>query len=267
MKNIAKYGLLTSLLYFAATHLSAYELATHAKMINAAYGKSKLGATNSEIQKRLGIDVWTLAAASRDAPFGEYYFDISLGQVFTRNAKSYEFAVMIKIDQDKNALKIPGWLMRGIIREDDGGQIAGIKKGEPRDDPYGETNRFCHHFLDPILSRGSYGRGFSKFCLFESPVYDAAQWALGSLSPFDAQPAENTSRRNHFTVLDARDLMWRALTLKDKAGGDVPKFGFTPEELRKIYWASTFRSLGDVTHTLQDQAQPQHTLEHVGAKS
>jgi hypothetical protein len=267
MKNIAKYGLLTSLLYFAATHLSAYELATHAKMINAAYGKSKLGATNSEIQKRLGIDVWTLAAASRDAPFGDYYFALSLGQVFTRNAKSYEFAVMIKIDQDKNALKIPGWLMRGIIREDDGGQVAGIKKGEPRDDPYGETNRFCHHFLDPILSRGSYGRGFSKFCLFESPVYDAAQWALGSLSPFDAQPAENTSRRNHFTVLDARDLMWRALTLKDKAGADVPKFGFTPEELRKIYWASTFRSLGDVTHTLQDQAQPQHTRNEGHASS
>jgi hypothetical protein len=271
MTTNSKVKILFALFFTLSAQASAYELATHAKMINFEYGKSLLGAHDSAIQKRLGIDAWIFAATSSAAPFrtgsGDYYFDIAGGQVFTRNAKSYEFDVMFKIGQQDENLTVPGWLMRGIIREDDGGQIAGIKKGEPRDDPYGDTNRFCHHFLDPILSRGSYGRGFSKFCLFESPVYDAAQWALGSLSPFDAQPAENTSRRNHFTVLDARDLMWRALTLKDKAGADVPKFGFTPEELRKIYWASTFRSLGDVTHTLQDQAQPQHTLEHVGAKS
>jgi hypothetical protein len=81
--------------------------------------------------------------------------------------------------------------------------------------------------------------------------------------------------RNHFTVQSAREAMWRALTLKriDRTGAlvDVPSLvGFTGtgipgqaegfrEGLRKSYWATTFRALGDVVHLLQDMAQPQHT--------
>ncbi|BCO30781.1 hypothetical protein TspCOW1_08840 [Thiohalobacter sp. COW1] len=29
--------------------------------------------------------------------------------------------------------------------------------------------------------------------------------------------------------------------------------------MRKAYWATTFRALGDVLHLIQDMAQPQHT--------
>jgi hypothetical protein len=254
--------LLAGVLCLLGTQASAYDLATHAKMINFAYGKSKLGSTDSSIQKRLGIDVWVLGASS-NAPFqaggSDLYYDIAQGQVAVRQSNSYEFDVMFKIKLQDEALKIPGWLMRGGIREDDGGLIAGARNNEPFDDPVNNFNRFCNHFLDPVSTHGSAGRGFSGFCFYESPISDAAQWALGTQNPFDAQPAENISRRNHFSVLDARDLMWRALTLRDKAGNDVPKNGFTPEQLRKIYWASTFRSLGDVIHLLQDQAQPQHT--------
>jgi hypothetical protein len=246
-----------------ANSVEAYDLATHAKITNFAYGQSQLNLNNSVQLKRLGIDGWVLGASSNSNPFGaangNYYFDIAGSQVQSRSVKSYEVNIMEKIELDTLAQKIPGWLMRGAIREDDGGTLAGLRNFEPLDDPYGNFNRFCNHFLDPVYSRGGVGRGFSKFCLFETPIYDAAQWALGTQSPFSAQPPENTGRRNHFTVLDARDSMWRALTLKEKGGADVPKFGFTNEEVRKIYWATTFRSLGNVIHLLQDQGQPQHT--------
>jgi hypothetical protein len=271
MNTTLKLMPLLGYLCFTITQISAYELATHAKMINSAYGKSQLGSSDLAIQKRLGIDAWVLNSSNNKAPFragsSDFYYDIAQGQVAVRQSKSYEFDVMFKIGLKDEELNVRGWLMRGGIREDDGGLIAGGSKNEPLDDPISNFNRFCNHFLDPVSTHGSAGRGFSGFCFFESPISDAAQWALGSQNPFDAQPAENMSRRNHFSVLDARDMMWRALTLRDKAGNDVPKNGFTPEQLRKIYWASTFRSLGDVVHLLQDQAQPQYTLEHVGAKS
>ena len=74
-----------------------------------------------------------------------------------------------------------------------------------------------------------------------------------------------TGRRNHFSVFDARESMFRALTLKwkdadgsfkDLLQGNDPSTG---ELWRKAYWATTFRALGDVLHLIQDMAQPQHT--------
>ena len=60
--------------------------------------------------------------------------------------------------------------------------------------------------------------------------------------------------------------MWRALTLKAREPDGTYSDNVTPtswlsskEDLRKAYWATTFRSLGDVVHLLQDMAQPQHT--------
>ena len=56
--------------------------------------------------------------------------------------------------------------------------------------------------------------------------------------------------------------MYRALT--GKAGEETldiqpDGFGGTNLDLRKAYWASTFRSLGDIVHLVEDMAQPQHT--------
>ncbi len=73
-------------------------------------------------------------------------------------------------------------------------------------------------------------------------------------------PYENINRRNHFSVLDAREAMWRALTLRDANGvGLIPATPLTNEDLRKIYWATAFRTVGDVIHTLQDMGNPQHS--------
>ncbi|MEO5700301.1 MAG: hypothetical protein ABIS17_12865 [Casimicrobiaceae bacterium] len=76
------------------------------------------------------------------------------------------------------------------------------------------------------------------------------------MDPFAAAGVqEDPARRNHFTVYDAREAMWRALTGRDKSFNYVT---LTPLD-RKAYWATTFRALGDVLHLIQDMAQPQHT--------
>jgi len=153
--------------------------------------------------------------------------------------------------------------MRGAIREDDGAGIAQRFIKNPEDDPFPPLmNRFCNHFLDPVTSRPTYGRAYSGFCFGETPRFDSAQWSLGSLDPFSALPPEYSSRRNHYSVLDAREAMWRALTLTDKSGNplgrQVGPYTFTHEEMRRFYWATTFRALGNVMHAIQDMGQPQH---------
>ena len=245
-----------ALLYCVAIgNVNAYEIGTHAKITNAAYAKSQLSASDSAIQKRLGIDSWVLGQNTVSAPFrtltpglsqpADFYMDMTTNTVFSRQAQKYEFGIMDKNGQGNNALKIPGWLMRGVIREDDVAETVAtinvLRSGgvdrAPLDDPYGNINRFCNHFMDPTLPAGQ-SRGFSSFCFYESPIYDAAQWALGSQAPFVAQPLENTARRNHFTILDAREAMWRALTLKNKDGSAATAGVLTPEQLRKVYWAT-----------------------------
>jgi hypothetical protein len=94
MKSSLKTFLLANLVLLSSGQSTAYELATHAKMINFAYGKSLLGAPDSSIQKRLGIDAWVLGSDTGAAPFragsSDFYYDIAQGQVAVRQPKSYE---------------------------------------------------------------------------------------------------------------------------------------------------------------------------------
>ena len=77
---------------------------------------------------------------------------------------------------------------------------------------------------------------------------------------------EASNYRNHFTVFSAREAMWRALTLTNKDGTPATRVaGDNQDQVRKAYWASTFRALGDVTHLVQDMAQPQHTRNEAHA--
>jgi len=246
----------------------AYELATHANMTAAAHNASVLGANGPVVEKRLGLDIWVRSSTPFRTGIGDFYFDVhpSDGRVLARRSQSYEARWMPGGPLNTDQLRIIGWLMRGAIREDDGGTVAGGWKFEPLDDPFGNFNRYCNHFYDPVNVRGSLGRAFTGYCFGETPL-DAVQWALGSLDPFQSEPVELTTRRNHYSVLDAREAMWRALTLKDRAGNPVPRFGYSGEEVRKIYWATTFRTLGDFVHMVQDVGQPQHTRNegHAGS--
>ena len=164
---------------------------------------------------------------------------------------------MEKIRQTQTGLVIAedfssaGWFMRGAIREDDN-----TSETPKADDPGGVFDRVFGHFFDPVLNRG-----LTVALLGTQPK--AVDWALTESAR--VQQIVGGTRANQFKVSDAREAMWRALTLKTGAWtDDVVPSGWnslpsTKDAIRKAYWATTFRALGDVVHLLQDMAQPQHT--------
>ncbi|WP_165869179.1 hypothetical protein [Thiogranum longum] len=163
--------------------------------------------------------------------------------------------------------------MSGAIREDDTVPLPFpclIKADNPQDDPYGNNvTRVFNHFYDPVNNR--------ELTVVNSLGETAVNWALGSNDAFATPPPDNSGRRNHFTVRDAREAMFRALTgqrltdPKENIGpgntGSAPNNAAEAEAFRKAYWATTFRALGDVMHLIEDMAQPQHTRndQHSGA--
>ncbi|WP_343794277.1 hypothetical protein, partial [Dokdonella soli] len=89
----------------------------------------------------------------------------------------------------------------------------------------------------------------------------SVDWALGTVNAF-ASLAPDPNRRQHFSWEDARNNYFLALTAERDANGNGMREASEREadaEERMFRWASTFRSIGDVVHLLQDAAQPQHT--------
>ena len=176
------------------------------------------------------------------------------------------------------ATLINGWLMVGAIREDDNPE-----EGNPKDDPYqssGAFHREFNHFYDPYNDRPLTLTGL-RWVYGSQPVRKAVDWAMGTADAFSGPDTRDTqSTWNHFTLFDARESMFRALTLRqrrDSSYVDVPGMQNAAQAYatRLAYWATTFRALGDVLHLNQDMAQPQHTrnephsakmiLEYLGA--
>lgn len=130
--------------------------------------------------------------------------------------------------------------MRGAIREDD---VLNPANDQPLDDPYNTgsklaDNRVLNHFYDPAHDWPLHvGAVLGK---------KAPDWAVGAKDVFSQPHAPEPGRRNHFTVFDAREAMYRALTGRNKDGQAIAK---TQEERNK-YWATTFRALGDVVHLI-----------------
>ena len=234
---------------------AGYELATHGAITYNAYLKSNLN-PGGTLVKDLGIDGLLSNVDTKDKPFGDTYYDIKGSEIKERSAKDFEKDIIeVKLDKlGTSSLVLPGWLMRGAIREDDLGTTFGINNGaDPHDDPYGSIQRVYNHFFDPIGNRPLTVLGIAA-------GEPNPNWAIGTANPFVTPIAENTSRRNHFTVYDAREAMYRALTGQTKDGAKLGPNGTTATEtMRKTYWATLFRSLGDILHLNQDMAQPQHT--------
>jgi len=186
-----------------------------------------------------------------DKTIGEKYFDLS-SSVITRNKMRIEGRIIANVAGANpavpEALSITGWIMRGAIREDDN-----PSETSDTDEPGGPFFRVFNHFYDPAN-----GKGLSRFGI---PIgAPAPDWALvpGTTGPVFLV----ANKENHFTIANAREAMWRALTLKTSTGGDdIPPSDWTgtKEERRKAYWATVFRALGDVVHLVQDMGQPQHT--------
>ena len=186
-------------------------------------------------------------------------------------------------------------MMRGAIREDDGSKL--LKPGNPHD--VDNFNRFCNHFYDP---KNNVKMSFA-LCTGDDLTSSPA-WAAGVSASMGgiARPLTlwrlDESRKNHYSLPDAREAMWRALTLKqfksstgalladpspDGTGvmlrnlppptaslrldpaesSGTADFSGDPatayRQHRDAYWATLFFALGSLLHLNQDMAQPQHT--------
>lgn len=246
---------------------NAYELGTHGRMTQAAFVTSVL-ATGTVLES-YGIQ-------AGDNPFGEKYYDVFSGTVKERGV--FDDFELKHMPSSIKPLSPSGWLMRGAIREDD---VPSAYGKNPQDDPYHPSGifRVFSHFYDPVYNRplqfGGVNAGAAS-CAISSigcqPTEIAPQWATGAADVFTGSNTPQSGRHNHFTVFDAREAMYRALTGRDVEGNPLkpdPEGRLkTQEDLRKAYWATTFRALGDVVHLLQDMAQPQHTRNdpHAGDK-
>lgn len=228
----------------------AYELVTHGALTNAAVSASAL-LRNPAIAHDLGIG----NPSSRDLGFD--YFDRTSGTPSIGTADNFENQRMPDGTVTRSAI---GWLLRGAIREDDltdrgclVGSIVALVDGRVPEDcnpkPRGEIDRVLNHFFDPKANGGS-GQGLRTS--FASGA-SAADWALGTTNAFASPMLPDAGRKNTYSIVDARQAMYYALS------GRVPAGQQADETTRNAWWATTFRALGDVMHVLEDMAQPQHT--------
>jgi hypothetical protein len=256
---MSKLHLLLTLLGALSSNAAAYEQATHALLTSMAYDASLFsssGGTADLISRTLGLNTF--------APFGsdEQYFEgvhTAAGTPeFMRSSQLFEkriLANLFKSPASQTPAKV--WLMYGAIREDD----------NPTEDPATPQDvapglrRPLHHFYDPAYNRPL----TSPYLLpLDSDVHTNPDWAIGSKDSFGDPNAPELLRRNSFTVVDAREAMFRALTLMSDNGDGYVDFSngkdlVIKQQWRQAYWSTAFRALGDVLHLNQDMAQPQHT--------
>lgn len=232
---------------FLVAPAGGYELETHARMSAHAFSMSRLG-TDTSLWKSLGFD-------SPNEPLEKYYYDLSDGRVARRERSKDQNAYMQKELQKGQELTPKGWLMYGAVREDDYVDSDGHQVPPGDVDLHNGTglrgriadSRPLNHFYNPVKDE-------PLSVPFISPAR-APIWAIG----FERYG----TGRNHFTVRDAREAMYRALTGKSRDDSLPPQ---NTREERTRYWATAFRALGDVIHLVQDMAQPQHTRDdrHAG---
>jgi len=236
---------------FASASAFAYEITTHTVITIRAAEQSQFGSSAgaSELAKRLGILNTATALGQDYLHMGSPVEIRNMTLAGERNALA-DVKEALKPELLPVPSTIAGWLMKGAIREDDNS----IETPDT-DEAGGVFERPFAHFFEPVTNRG-----LTLGALNKGPR--SVDWAL------DANAAIG-SRKNYFRMGLAREAMWRALTLKaydpltQQITGNVddPIGGpFTSKQsIQKAYWATAFRTIGDVIHLLQDAAQPQHT--------
>jgi hypothetical protein len=245
---------LASLCAVMSMPVVAFDITTHAAMTAKAIEQSKItgNPNNSTVLKKLGL-------YDKDFVIGTSYLDIG-SSITRRNTTNFENDIIVSQvgNTEKTGLvmpaphTIPGWIIRGAIREDDNTIETPASKPEG-DEPGGVFNRVYGHFFDPQNDRPL------TFLGERGPR--SPDWAL-------VAGTQSSGRENHYNIPSAREAMWRALTLKKllpngtlesiiPGGNNVG--AAAAEDERNAYWATTFRAVGDVVHLLQDAAQPQHT--------
>jgi len=239
----------------------AYELGAHARITQHAFARSALVA-DAQILSAVG-----LSGLSGD--LGSVYFDlprVSGEDPVERLAHPFDSSPPLLPQEE--ARSIAAWLIRGAIREDDltlpgciGATVANAvhlrttecnPRGPDGGDPHGDFDRVLHHFYDPYYKRGFVGGE------------KAPDWATGSIDAFSSPNKPYLVSRNHFSLMSAREAMFRALTGRRSSDRQLLEplpdgKAQTPEQIRNAWWATAFRALGDAVHLVQDMAQPQHT--------
>ena len=195
-----------------------------------------------------------------DGVFGNRYIGFG-APLIQRYATTYEGDIIDRVQ--KEIISIPktqtiaGWVMRGAVREDDN-TLETPQINVPDYDPAPVFNRVFGHFFDPANNMG-----------LTTPEYlrtapTAPDWAL--VTGANIPDGAFGSRENNYKITDAREAMWRALTLKTLQNGalaDVPLtssiLGFDSvaaqqEAERKAYWAATFRTVGELAASHQRAA-------------
>ena len=195
----------------------AFELSTHGAITSESY--QTVIDRSPDLLRRLGITDSTNA-------FGDTYFILVSSNPVTRPADpQFEGERIGKLQVEP--LSVPGWLMRGAMREDDDNEWY---EPNPKVDPEGDFHRVLRHWFDPTASGSgalSQVRGLGDPCTAVEPnilpgrCLSALDWALGTLDAKQSPNAEYTARRNHFSVRDAREAMWRAATLLIKSGDSL----------------------------------------------
>ncbi|MEO8535990.1 MAG: hypothetical protein ABI533_00570, partial [Betaproteobacteria bacterium] len=239
---------------FFLNRADAYEQATHAFITLAAIDQTATSAGIS-LGRRLGVDTLLALTEQRD-----YFEVISLSTssiIIPREAQRYEVAIADAFDIHLRSDPVSAWLLFGSVREDD----------NPSEDPPTPQDvspglrRPLNHFFDPAFNRPLTVDGL---ILIDPDVHKNVDWAIGARNAFEDSNLPETPRSNSFTIFDAREAMFRALTLMTFDGADYKDFAAnqdigTRQQWRQAYWATAFRALGNVLHLNQDMAQPQHT--------
>lgn len=160
-------------------------------------------------------------------------------------------------------LPIENWIVRGAIREDDIGLLTPLLSSVSHcglewtaATQYLDLTRSINHFYDPYWDRG--------LDTFGSHGKRAVDWALGFSDSFAYTTTPDDSRQNYYSYTDARNNLYWALTrqLNRQSGQFYTEIQREADaEDRTFALATTFRSLGDVLHLLEDMGQPQHTRD------
>jgi hypothetical protein len=221
----------------------AYDLKTHARLTSLSFDRSRL-ATDTTLFPSLGLSLKQVEELSKT------YLDLPAAALPPTERDVYQYEVDLGIDNDSR-FNIRAWLQRGAIREDDAGGLLRFVEPNPDDEPGGNFNRFCNHFFDPYRGRALTVGGISSaFCpnTGVSGNRAANEWANSPYKAWKALVQQSVQYRNHFTIVHARELMWRVLTLT-KLGQSGS--GYTSIE-----------PVGTAKEKKAKRSQPQHALEY-----
>ena len=150
----AKVKLILMAALLAVPACFAFDINTHTAMTAEAIRQSRISdnPNSSIIFQKLGL-------FDRNGAIGSYYIDIGANGWTKRSTTAFESKVIDAVSAPgtglvvPNAESIPGWIIRGAIREDD--NITETPQGTPQgDEPGGVFNRVFGHFLIRSITAG-----------------------------------------------------------------------------------------------------------------